>query len=205
MWLEQMVSQLEDVPLKTSTELGEMRKRDRLSRDMLNSLNAQESELIESMKKACKEITNDFDEAPYLEKAKELISKRAEITKLLDERNKHTQDFYDVLDKRIAAFDSKTESIQHLMVYDPNDTLSKRKKKKRKDEEGELIPIIDPNEPVYCTCKMMALGAMVGCDGGDECEVGWFHNKCVGLSEDPEKVPDKWYCSACIVRLGIEN
>lgn len=212
MWLEHMLAQLSDLPSKTSTELAEMRKRDRASRDLLDALSKEEEELIQEVKKAGKQDAENrkgFDEELFFTKAKQLIAKRAEVTKMLEERGKHTQDVYDILDGRIASFDSKTEAIKHLMVYDPNDTLAKRKKKKRKEEEtrdsGSVV--VDPNEPVYCTCKTLSVGSMTCCDGGDDCEVGWFHNKCVGLPEnptdDPSLAPDLWYCDTCRARLGV--
>ncbi|CAM9369286.1 unnamed protein product, partial [Discosporangium mesarthrocarpum] len=41
---------------------------------------------------------------------------------------------------------------------------------------------IDPNEPVYCVCRRVGFGNMVGCDNED-CEHGeWFHYDCVGLT-----------------------
>ncbi|CAN0554378.1 unnamed protein product, partial [Ectocarpus sp. 8 AP-2014] len=37
------------------------------------------------------------------------------------------------------------------------------------------------NEPVYCVCRQVGWGDMIGCDNED-CEHGeWFHYHCVGL------------------------
>jgi len=53
---------------------------------------------------------------------------------------------------------------------------------------------IDPNEPVYCFCKRVSFGNMVGCDN-ENCPIEWFHYECVGLTESPK---GKWHCSqAC--------
>jgi len=52
---------------------------------------------------------------------------------------------------------------------------------------------IDPNEPVYCLCKRVSFGQMIGCDNPD-CPVEWFHFECVGLTES---VKGKWFCPIC--------
>uniref|UniRef100_A0A6B2LGE0 Inhibitor of growth protein n=1 Tax=Arcella intermedia TaxID=1963864 RepID=A0A6B2LGE0_9EUKA len=52
---------------------------------------------------------------------------------------------------------------------------------------------IDPNEPLYCTCRRVSFGNMIGCDDPN-CPIEWFHFECVGLT-DPVK--GKWYCPTC--------
>ncbi|SAM06044.1 hypothetical protein [Absidia glauca] len=56
---------------------------------------------------------------------------------------------------------------------------------------------IDPNEPVYCYCRMVSYGDMVACDN-DECDIEWFHLECVGLQTPPK---GKWYCKNCAVDI----
>ena len=56
----------------------------------------------------------------------------------------------------------------------------------------EDVPI-DPNEPLYCICRRVSYGQMVGCDN-DDCKYEWFHYDCVGLKSQP---PGKWYCQDC--------
>lgn len=53
----------------------------------------------------------------------------------------------------------------------------------------------DPNEPLYCVCRNVFFGEMVGCDDPD-CVVEWFHFGCVGLTEAPEQ----WFCDDCAVK-----
>ena len=50
---------------------------------------------------------------------------------------------------------------------------------------------IDPNEPVYCTCRRVAFGGMVACDN-EECLTEWFHFGCVGLTETVRAVLCVW-------------
>jgi len=52
---------------------------------------------------------------------------------------------------------------------------------------------IDPNEPVYCTCRRVSFGQMIGCDN-ENCPIEWFHFECVELTEP---VKGKWYCPQC--------
>jgi len=30
---------------------------------------------------------------------------------------------------------------------------------------SNYIPTVDPNEPLYCTCRQVSYGEMIGCDG----------------------------------------
>lgn len=64
---------------------------------------------------------------------------------------------------------------------------------------SEDLPI-DPNEPIYCSCRRVSFGQMVGCDN-DDCKYEWFHFTCVGLTDQPA---GKWYCHDCKVQLGIK-
>jgi hypothetical protein len=38
-----------------------------------------------------------------------------------------------------------------------------------KDSYADMDMPIDPNEPVYCTCKQVSFGEMVACDNGSVC------------------------------------
>ena len=49
------------------------------------------------------------------------------------------------------------------------------------------------SEPVYCTCRKVSYGSMVGCDN-EECDIEWFHFACVGLDSKPR---GKWLCPNC--------
>jgi hypothetical protein len=64
---------------------------------------------------------------------------------------------------------------------------------------SEDLPI-DPNEPIYCSCRRVSFGQMVGCDN-DACKYEWFHFVCVGLTDQPA---GKWYCQDCKAQLGIK-
>jgi hypothetical protein len=93
------------------------------------------------------------------------------------------------------------------VACDPNEATRRKKKKKRGPQTdggaggfGEEVAA-DPNEPVYCTCRMVSFGKMVGCENA-ECTIEWFHLACVGLT-DP--TPECWYCPDCRAKLGIAD
>ncbi|CAM9101991.1 unnamed protein product, partial [Ascophyllum nodosum] len=55
---------------------------------------------------------------------------------------------------------------------------------------------IAANEPVYCICRQVGWGDMIGCDNED-CEHGeWFHYHCVGL-ENVDQDLSYWLCPGC--------
>jgi len=48
-------------------------------------------------------------------------------------------------------------------------------------------------EEVYCYCRRVYFGDMIGCDN-DDCKIEWFHFECVGLTEQPK---GQWFCPDC--------
>jgi hypothetical protein len=60
---------------------------------------------------------------------------------------------------------------------------------------------IDPNEPIYCVCRQVSYGEMIGCDDA-ECEYEWFHLKCVKLSKLPS---GGWLCPVCTAQRRAED
>ncbi|WWD22429.1 hypothetical protein CI109_106920 [Kwoniella shandongensis] len=49
---------------------------------------------------------------------------------------------------------------------------------------------------VYCTCRQVSYGEMIGCDD-DDCEIEWYHLACLGLDKTPE---GNWICPRCVER-----
>lgn len=73
-----------------------------------------------------------------------------------------------------------------------------RKKKPRRSKMNDagslkVMENVDPDEPVYCLCRQVSYGEMIGCDNED-CELEWFHFRCVSLTHKPK---GKWYCPSC--------
>ncbi|KAG9127464.1 hypothetical protein FRC07_013395 [Ceratobasidium sp. 392] len=71
-------------------------------------------------------------------------------------------------------------SLMDVVIAHPSD-----------DEEHSFRP---PEEPLYCTCKRVSFGEMIGCDN-DDCPFEWFHLACVGITK-PSPM-EKWYCDRC--------
>ncbi|CAJ0756153.1 1534_t:CDS:2, partial [Entrophospora sp. SA101] len=63
---------------------------------------------------------------------------------------------------------------------------------------SNYIQTVDPNEPVYCICRQVSFGEMIGCDG-ENCPIEWFHLDCVDLKAVPE---GRWYCEHCMSTMN---
>ena len=111
------------------------------------------------------------------------------------------KDFY------INALDSNVQEINsRLSLSISKQDYSQQKKQKKKNSiKGEVeqafeIQVqsinehIDPNEPIYCTCRQVSFGRMVACDS-ETCQYEWFHFDCVNY---PAIEPEKWYCADCL-------
>lgn len=72
-------------------------------------------------------------------------------------------------------------------------SLSGRSRSSPKKRQTLNDEPIDPNEPVYCYCRQVSYGDMIGCDNPN-CALEWFHYQCVGLTAPPK---GKWYCKEC--------
>ncbi|CAN7979290.1 unnamed protein product, partial [Ixodes persulcatus] len=59
------------------------------------------------------------------------------------------------------------------------------------------VPHQSNAEPTYCVCSGPEEGKMIACDN-ENCAVGWFHFRCVGLRTAPRK--KEWFCSTCKTR-----
>ncbi|KAI7855003.1 hypothetical protein BDC45DRAFT_507494 [Circinella umbellata] len=70
--------------------------------------------------------------------------------------------------------------------------LQQRRKRKERDET--IINNNNEGEPLYCYCRQVSFGEMVGCDG-ENCPYEWFHMECVGLTAPPK---GSWYCDECL-------
>ncbi|BFZ24476.1 hypothetical protein BsWGS_27515 [Bradybaena similaris] len=80
-------------------------------------------------------------------------------------------------------------------VKEEKEKVPKKKKKRKvgKTDGNSLDMQVDPNEPVYCSCKSVSYGEMIGCDN-EKCAIEWYHFGCVGLRSKPK---GKWYCPDC--------
>ena len=74
-----------------------------MTRNALKAINKEESDLVEELKLLAKAGT-DFDEEPLKNRAQALISRRREISLILDDQNKYSIGIYHHLDQKIKDF-----------------------------------------------------------------------------------------------------
>ena len=194
---EILANDTQSLPKEVVKGLYELRQRDKVSKALSVALNKEEKELLELVKEFKKDKDTGFDEAPLVARAEESTRKRKILSEMYEEQQKATQAIYEEIDKKVNSFDMKTKDIKHLFTIAPQDTKNKKNKKTKVVEELPVddempIPTADPNEPVYCICRRVSFGQMVGCEN-EECLIEWFHFGCVGLTEEPSK----WYCPDC--------
>ncbi|KAI8064723.1 hypothetical protein BC940DRAFT_305181 [Gongronella butleri] len=70
--------------------------------------------------------------------------------------------------------------------------MMQRQKKRKKKEVQEGVED-GAEEPLYCYCRQVSYGEMVGCDG-ENCPYEWFHMDCTGLTAPPKGA---WFCDEC--------
>ncbi|KAI9275538.1 hypothetical protein BDA99DRAFT_495744 [Phascolomyces articulosus] len=78
-----------------------------------------------------------------------------------------------------------------------NETIKHQQQQRRKRKERDETNNANGNnegEPLYCYCRQVSFGEMVGCDG-EHCPYEWFHMECVGLTAPPK---GSWYCDECL-------
>lgn len=180
-WTEALVEDIGDLPAQMARNLHELREADKATRLHNTELTKQEADFLEEVKAIIKEHGSNFDEGIFQQRAGELTRQRQELSSRLDEQLNRAKRAYEVLDKRIIAFDEKTKGVKSLYAYlgTEMDGDARNKKKKRKSRGGEETEV-QMNEPVYCFCRAVQYGDMVACDHPD-CELEWFHYACVNI------------------------
>ncbi|WVQ80285.1 hypothetical protein IAT38_002390 [Cryptococcus sp. DSM 104549] len=63
-------------------------------------------------------------------------------------------------------------------------------------DDGGLGAGEEVDSKVYCTCRQVSYGEMIGCDD-DDCEIEWYHLACLNLDKTPE---GNWICPRCVER-----
>lgn len=197
--MEYLAEHIKLLPVSVTSNLGAIRTLDKGSREQMLQLNEDQKALITEATAHAKRDPA-FDESYYKERFEDIMTRRQEVLLILETQMKAVQDTYDQIDKKISSFDEKTVKIVHLFPHMNGSTevYKERKKKKRKESEKESPVATDTsaffdNEPLYCTCKQVSYGQMIGCEN-TECPVEWYHFQCVGIEEEPS---DPWYCQFC--------
>lgn len=201
--MEILAHDLKDLPPTIVQLLNKVREVDRQSHRELEEVKKEEVKLLQEVTDLIKAGNKDFDETPYQTRLKDLTQRRQEITRQLDSQVNMMQFVYNLLDGKIRYLDDHMKDIPYIYTEDFAGEMSKKKKKKKKNEqqrgrgsdevvlgegeeaEGEMTHdmSVDPNEPVYCTCRRVSYGSMIACENPD-CLIEWFHFPCVNLTSE---------------------
>lgn len=156
-------------------------------------------------------------------KRKELEALHA-VTEMLSERKAQVAvRNYDLLNQNIIMVDLEIKMLEKAMRTNGDSRLlqvigpsvpppqpaaavqqgGRRGRRPEQYDDDQVGPgsdfVVDPNEPVYCTCRQIAFGDMIACDN-EECAIEWFHYACVNITH-PRSV---WLCSDCTRKRRLQ-
>lgn len=130
---------------------------------------------------------------------------------LCDQASQVVKSFLARLEEDMATFAEQLGPEQMAETLEDTPLRKKFKKDlKGKGEDGNMEALVlgrsmsagsvdaAAEEEVFCVCRRVSSGDMVGCDDED-CEFEWFHFECVGLKKQPK---GKWFCPQCRARNG---
>jgi len=114
--------------------------------------------------------------------------------------------------KKKRASDLNDNQLEH--DSQTNDMPNKREAKVVKQEtavastsasadDTHFVESLDLNAPVICLCRDIAQGPTIKCLN-ENCDIGWYHFACVGLTEDEAATIEEWYCPYCKVNTNAE-
>ncbi|TPX63219.1 hypothetical protein SpCBS45565_g06790 [Spizellomyces sp. 'palustris'] len=133
---------------------------------------------------------SDYRDA--LEKAEQKVDTSQRV---LDQFNAH----FNRLEKAISRLEhqqqysqssNSTRSRKRPTPSTPAPDAMSRKSRRKLESSSSS----DEDQILYCICRQISYGDMVGCDN-PSCPIEWFHYSCVGLVTPPK---GKWYCSTCL-------
>ena len=199
-WLENAVSGLSQLPPTIVKALGEdLRTEDSTNRSAWKDLVAEEAAFLEELAG-----TENVDEASFTARAEVLVNKRKDLIERYRKQMGISQRVYDELDNCLNALDKNINEISTTCkTHIAKEDYSDQQKKKKKGGAGAAEPVlqlpteqehVSASEPLYCFCKKIAYGRMVGCDG-ESCRTEWFHFDCVGINDEPS---ENWFCPDCL-------
>ena len=185
-FLENFIESTQSLPTDLYKSLNLMRELDQQCQGLLTDLHGKEQEYLEAMQ-------NDIE--PQQDLLGEIQSKQQRAINLSDEKVQLAVQTYDLVDKCIRKLDAD------LKLFDAQLSAEEREKYNNRKDDFRLQTLnapqsdmpVDPDEPIYCTCRRVSFGDMVQCDA-PHCHYEWFHFECVGVSQAPK---GKWYCPQC--------
>lgn len=100
-----------------------------------------------------------------------------------------------------ADNDEDSDSEDQSSFTQTASSATQLKANSRRSDRAEGKVSRDAEDEVYCSCRQVSFGNMIGCDN-DACPYEWFHLGCVGLVEPPQ---GKWYCPTCTQAMAKEK
>ncbi|KAI8329336.1 hypothetical protein BC941DRAFT_443267 [Chlamydoabsidia padenii] len=163
--------------------------------DKLEELSNERIQLAETalrlVDRHLKKLGHDLD---LLDKTNPEYQEPLEMTSLLDPK-KHGIEKVLASTSAVDDDDDDDEEEDDEEAYFAAMMANRQKKRKKKEaRDGEE----HAEEPLYCYCRQVSYGEMVGCDG-ENCPYEWFHMECTGLDAPPKGA---WYCDECQVEAG---
>lgn len=195
-------------------------------REYLPEMCAETLRLISRLDQVSSHVHEAIDDVVSTAKVNKIISKRKiseiesmrNVAESLCEKKSHLALLnYDLIDQHIRQLDAEIKTVEKAMANNGDERLKAaignqfsssiaaardqgRRRSSRldagKEGDDESVEPVDPNEPVYCTCRQIAYGEMIACDN-EECAVEWFHYGCVNLNKKPKS---SWLCPDCLYR-----
>ena len=161
------------------------------------------TELDEMVNKLSSKVDDLLSSENVLNSKEEIQLLRKIIENLTDRKSQLAVKNYDLIDQNIKMIDQSIVVIQKAMASNDNyksisafipttiapdkPRVGRKRKNPIEADHPALIDSysnVDPNEPVYCTCRRIAFGEMIACDN-EECQIEWFHYSCVNLTKKP--------------------
>ena len=184
-FLENFIESTQSLPTDLYKSLNLMRELDQQCQGLLTDLHGKEQEYLEAL---------DNQIEPQQELLEEIQLKQQRVKSLSDEKVQLAVQTYDLVDRCIRKLDADLKLFDAQLSQEEREKLHSRQLDARVQTVVQADMPVDPDEPVYCTCRRVSFGQMVQCDG-PSCRYEWFHFECVGLSGSGPK--GKWYCPQC--------
>ena len=116
--MEILARDLQQLPPVIVKLLHQVQELDRVSHKDLEDVRKEEAQLIQEVADLVKAGNKDFDEAPYQNRLNDIVQKRQNITKKLDDQVNLSQYVYNLLDDKIRYLDDHMKDIPYLYVED---------------------------------------------------------------------------------------
>ena len=184
----------------------------------LNDISAEALRIVEKIDLLAQKLSNKVDKEVKemcaqgdTTKAKRVTAMRHVLEDLSEKKNQISLRNYDLIDQHVQLVDKEFKVLETAIKLhgsailpaeplEPVPTTGRKRGRVAANKQMDEAPppsSVDPNEPVYCTCRRVAFGSMVACDN-EECPIEWFHCPCVNLTKVPK---NEWLCPQCSQKL----